>query len=110
MIRYYEKLMLIPAASRRESGYRDYSDEDVSRLRFIADAREIGFEADEIRLLLSHQNDGEDLRPLANADAVALENRLQAKARSLERIRAALLGAYADTAVAMGTEHQDDGS
>lgn len=103
MIRYYEKLMLIPAASRRESGYRDYSDEDVSRLRFIADAREIGFEADEIRSLLSHQDDRRRLRPLGQADAEALEERLRVKVRSLERIRTALLGTYADDDAAGAT-------
>lgn len=102
MIRYYEKLMLIPAASRSDSGYRDYSDEDVSRLRFIADAREIGFEADEIRGLLSHQRD-EDLFQSSNqADAIAIGERLEAKLQSLVRVRKALLGADAGSAVVTG--------
>src|SRR3546814_2057637 len=33
MIRHYEKIGLIPAPLRRESGYRDYADADVHRLR-----------------------------------------------------------------------------
>lgn len=44
MIRHYEKLGLIPAPSRRASGYRIYGDEDVRRLCFIARARRLGFE------------------------------------------------------------------
>ncbi|MFX5747342.1 MerR family DNA-binding transcriptional regulator, partial [Acinetobacter baumannii] len=34
MIRHYEKIGLIPPAARRDSGYRDYSEADVHRLRF----------------------------------------------------------------------------
>jgi DNA-binding transcriptional MerR regulator len=33
MIRHYEKIGLVPAACRGESGYRDYSDPAVHRRR-----------------------------------------------------------------------------
>ena len=33
MIRHYEKIGLMPAAARRDSGYRDYDDRDVHTLR-----------------------------------------------------------------------------
>lgn len=52
MIRHYEQIGLIPAAMRRDSGYRDYSEKDVHRLRFIANARDLGFPIEEIRTLL----------------------------------------------------------
>lgn len=52
MIRHYEKIGLVPAPMRRGSGYRDYSDADVHRLRFIANARDLGFPIDGIRALL----------------------------------------------------------
>lgn len=48
MIRHYEKLGLIPAPSRRASGYRVYGEDDVRRLSFIAGARRLGFEMAEI--------------------------------------------------------------
>ena len=35
MIRHSEAIELLPAAARRESGYRDYGEHDVDRLRFI---------------------------------------------------------------------------
>ena len=53
MIRHYEKLGLIPLATRRASGYRDYKDADVARLSFIARARSVGVSLDEVAELLS---------------------------------------------------------
>lgn len=52
MIRYYEQTGLIPAADRKSSGYRDYSDTDVHMLRFIRRARDLGFCVAEIGELL----------------------------------------------------------
>ena len=42
MIRHFEKIRLIPAPPRRGVGYRDYGERDLYRLRFIADARDLG--------------------------------------------------------------------
>ena len=71
MIRHYEKIGLIPAPSRRESGYRDYSGGDVDRLRFIANARDLGFPIEEIATLLSLWSDTH--RSSAEVKALALE-------------------------------------
>ncbi len=51
-IRYYEKIGMMRDPPRTGSGYRVYDDGDVSRLRFILRARELGFAIDEIRGLL----------------------------------------------------------
>lgn len=51
-IRYYEKLNLLPRASRTYAGYRQYTEEDVKRLRFIKQAQTIGFSLSEIKQLL----------------------------------------------------------
>jgi len=55
-IRYYEDVSLIKP-SRAENGYRDYSDNDVHRLRFLQRARSLGFTIEECRLLLSLYDD-----------------------------------------------------
>jgi DNA-binding transcriptional MerR regulator len=47
-IRFYEKQGLLPAASRRENGYRDYSEAVVRTLEFIVRAQELGFSLKEI--------------------------------------------------------------
>jgi MerR family mercuric resistance operon transcriptional regulator len=51
-IRYYEKVGMMPDPPRTASGYRDYGESHVSRLRFILRARELGFAIEEIRGLL----------------------------------------------------------
>lgn len=55
-IRYYEEIELINPA-RAENGYRDYSDGDVHRLRFLQRARGLGFSITECRSLLSLYED-----------------------------------------------------
>ena len=91
MIRHYEKIGLIPPPPRRDGGYRDYSDADVHRLRFIANARDLGFPIEEIRKLLGLWSD----RDRASAEVKALaESRaadLGRKADALNAMRGALL-------------------
>ncbi len=92
MIRHYEKIGLIPSPPRRDSGYRDYSDADIHRLQFIANARDLGFPIEEIRVLLDLWSD----RDRASAEVKALaESRaadLGRKADALNAMRGALLG------------------
>jgi MerR family copper efflux transcriptional regulator len=52
-IRYYERRGLIAKPRRSLSGYRNYSEEVLERLRFIADAKRLGFTLKEISELLS---------------------------------------------------------
>jgi Cu(I)-responsive transcriptional regulator len=95
MIRHYEKIGLIPAALRRESGYRDYDARDVHTLRFIGRARDLGFPVEEIRTLLALWQDRDrssaDVKALALARAAELrrkERELHDMRRSLERLAA----------------------
>lgn len=91
MIRHYEKIGLIPQAARRDSGYRDYSDSDVSRLAFIANARDLGFPIEEIGTLLSLWSDKERASSEVKALAIARAEELHRKAEQLEAMRASLL-------------------
>ena len=52
-IRYYEREGLIGKPARSASGYRNYRPDVVSRLRFIRQAKELGFSLLEIKDLLS---------------------------------------------------------
>lgn len=95
MIRHYEKIGLVPAAPRRDSGYRDYDELDVHTLRFIGRARDLGFPLEEIRKLLALWHDrsrsSADVKALALARAAELKRKadqLNAMRRSLERLAA----------------------
>ena len=80
MIRYYEQTGLIPAADRKESGYRDYSANDVHMLRFIRRARDLGFSVAEIGDLLNLWRDetrqSAEVKRLAQGHIDALERKI----------------------------------
>lgn len=69
-IRYYEDIGLL-IADRAANGYRDYSVEDVHRLRFIQRSRSLGFTVEECRQLLSLYTDRD--RASADVKAIATE-------------------------------------
>lgn len=52
-VRFYEKNGLLEEPARRVSGYREYDEQTVKRLRFIQRAKDIGFTLTEIKELLS---------------------------------------------------------
>jgi MerR family mercuric resistance operon transcriptional regulator len=51
-IRYYEKIKVVPAPLRTESGRRVYGPMERRILAFVRRSRELGFSLDEIRALL----------------------------------------------------------
>lgn len=91
MIRHYEQIGLIPPPARRDSGYRDYSDADVHRLRFIANARDLGFATEEIVTLLALWSDRARASGEVKALALAHADELGRKARALETMRRTLI-------------------
>jgi len=91
MIRHYEKIGLVPPPPRRDSGYRDYSDADLHRLRFIANARDLGFGIEEIRQLLGLWSDGGRSSAEVKALALSRADELQRKAVALEAMRRTLV-------------------
>lgn len=77
MIRHYESIELIAAASRTEAGYRQYTEKDVQTLRFIKRSRDLGFSIERIKTLLSLWKDRDrqsvDVKKLAEAYIAELE-------------------------------------
>lgn len=58
-IRFYEQIGLLPPAQRAENGYRRYGLEDVQRLRFIRNARGLGFSLDDLKEVVALRDQGE---------------------------------------------------
>ena len=58
-IRYYEGIGLLPDPQRLPSGYRDYTDDDLDRLRFIRTAQRLGLSLSEISEILGFRERAE---------------------------------------------------
>lgn len=82
MIRHYEGIGLIPKATRTYSGYRTYSDKDVHTLRFIRQARNLGFSIRQIEELLGLWRN--QRRPSSKVKALALAHIAELDARIAE--------------------------
>ena len=52
-VRYYDNIGLIKPHQNIFSGYREYNEEDVLKLKFVGKARKFNFSIDECRELLS---------------------------------------------------------
>jgi MerR family copper efflux transcriptional regulator len=89
-IRYYERCGLLPKAVRSAGGYRTYSDDIIYRLRFIKNAKSLGFSLEEIQELLSsqivHSTSPQDVKALTLAKLTLI----RAKITSLKQIEQAL--------------------
>lgn len=87
LIRHYESIGIIPKASRTDSGYRVYSDNDVHILTFVKRARGLGFSMKEIKKLVGLWRN----RSRASADVKAMAqthiNSLEQKIKELETMR-----------------------
>ncbi len=89
-IRYYEQIGLLPAPPRTEGNRRTFDAGDLRRLAFIRHARELGFEIDAIRTLLTLQDDPH--QPCGTADAIARARLAEVEQRidSLNALKAEL--------------------
>ena len=79
-IRFYESVGLLPEPARRQSGYRDYDQSDVERLRFVRLARSLELPLDDIREVLALRDRGEVpcryVREVITREAEAIEERI----------------------------------
>ena len=90
-LRYYEKEGLLEPVSRTESGYREYDKESLKQLKFIQQAKSVGFSLSEISDLLTlrverDQHSCADVKTIAGHKLVQIDNKLN----ELNKIREAL--------------------
>jgi Cu(I)-responsive transcriptional regulator len=99
MIRHYEQIGLLPEATRTDSGYRQYSERDLSVLRFIRQSRRLGFSmrqiADLIGLWANTDRTSREVKRLAGqhlADLAEKMRELSEMKQGLESLVAACHG------------------
>lgn len=89
-VRFYEREGVLSPPHRRISGYREYDEGVVARLRFIRRSKQLGFTLKEIKELLSLRHDPQtpaaDLKHQAEAKMADIE----AKIQTLQNMKAAL--------------------
>jgi MerR family copper efflux transcriptional regulator len=94
-VRFYERRGVLPAAARRDNGYREYTDKDLCQLRLVVSLRSLGLDVATAGSLakqcLAGQCDAmsRDLAPLVTAQRAAIA-RSQAELARLDRHLAAL--------------------
>jgi MerR family copper efflux transcriptional regulator len=90
-VRFYERKELIPEPIRGASGYRQYPEATVSRIRFIRRAKSLGFSLREIRELLSLRADPARGSAEVKAHAQAKIADIEQKIRTLRRMQQTLV-------------------
>jgi len=100
MIRHYEQIGLVPEATRTDSGYRQYTERDVSILRFIRQSRRLGFSMEQIADLLGlWSNDrraSREVKALAQAHLDALEEKMREMAKMQQALKKLVTSCHGD--------------
>jgi DNA-binding transcriptional MerR regulator len=81
VIRYYTQVGLLQPVRNPRNQYRDYTDSDIYRLRFIRRAGWLGFTLREIKLILRDADNGrspcKEVREIIKSRAVEVRQRLE---------------------------------
>jgi DNA-binding transcriptional MerR regulator len=90
-VRFYEREGFLEEPPRRASGYRQYSEEVVKRIRFIQRAKLLGFSLKEILELLTLRVDGQTSCEQVKERIAAKLAEVEQKIAELQHMRQALL-------------------
>lgn len=89
-LRYYERKELIASPPRTTSGYRQYPEDTIVRIRFIKRCQDLGFSLKEVHDLLALRVDSEKTCDDVRARATDKLAETEEKIRELQNIRGAL--------------------
>lgn len=90
-VRFYEREGLLEEPSRKPSGYRQYDDAVIDRLRFIKRAKELGFTLKEVKELLSLRLEPTSRCADVKSKAEVKIADIESKIRTLQRMKKALV-------------------
>src|SRR5262245_53123703 len=106
-IRFYEAEGVLPLPARSENGYREYSDDDICRVRIVVALRRLGLEPDESGRLASMCVGG-DCDGMAQQLVVRIARRrmdVAAARAELDHLEAELAGLERALASGASTDH-----
>jgi DNA-binding transcriptional MerR regulator len=109
-IRFYEEEGLLRPAVVSEGGHRRYTEDDLERLRLIADLRELGLSLCEIRSVLEIRSGCHNAAEFAVRFQQVLSGHLEQAQRRLERLRRLrkeLLDAVETLATGLGAKGEE---
>ena len=92
-VRYYERLKLLPSASRSSGNFRLFGPESIERVRFIKQAQELGLTLGEIKGLLA-TGGADECRRVRDLLSAKIEE-LDTKMRAMKEFRRTLARHYA---------------
>ncbi|WP_223670782.1 MerR family transcriptional regulator [Kangiella shandongensis] len=87
-VRYYQRKELIDVPNKTE-GFRQYSEEDLRRLKFIKEAQKAGFTLSEIKelLALDTSHDHQRAQELASARIKELDDKIEEMQQARDRLK-----------------------
>lgn len=92
-VRFYERRRLLPEPPRTHSGYREYGEQELKQLRFIRQAKALGFTLEEIRDIIRSRGRGQ----CPCTDVIAIAERhlhdVNEQIETLEKFKKELTGA-----------------
>jgi DNA-binding transcriptional MerR regulator len=89
-IRFYERRGVLPVAQRRPSGYREYAESTVERIRMARTLQRLGFTLDEVIDALRAHDTGNATCATELWRLEAVVTRIDAKISELRRTRRAV--------------------
>ena len=90
-VRWYESAGVLPSPVRRENGYREYSDADLSRLTLILALRRLGLTPAEAGRLVDRCLEGEVTDPALTATLEQQRRNIARQREELERLETELV-------------------
>lgn len=84
-VRHYTRIGLISPQYRAENGYRMFGEEDVRHLKFIQNAKELGFTLKEIGDIIDMADHGESPCPLVRE---IIDSRIRETEQKIRRLEA----------------------
>ncbi|MEZ5347111.1 MAG: MerR family DNA-binding protein [Pyrinomonadaceae bacterium] len=94
-VRHYTKIGLLNPTQREDNGYKIYRGSDVTLLRFISNAKELGFTLKEISEILGESDKGKSPCPLVREIIETRIAETRAQIKSLRKMLAKMESAKA---------------